>query len=129
MRGGADDAAQTSYGRVLAAVLDLEQERPADARARLASAPEAGFLDRAFAPWRAALLAEAAVLSGAVDADLYVERAVRATAEFGVPDVLARRAAMLLDGRSPAGLAAELATAGCPYQAERTRILAARASR
>jgi predicted ATPase/DNA-binding CsgD family transcriptional regulator len=79
-----------------------------------------------YRPWYAAVWAEAAVLARRDDAGERVARARRATRDNPVAAAMVARAAVIATGDRPAvdALAATFAALGCPYQEERTRVLA-----
>ena len=73
--------------------------------------------------WRAALRAEAAVLSAAEDAAALVDEAARACAGSETLTLLVLRTRALADDTTLAGLADGLDRLGARYQAQRTRLL------
>jgi len=79
-----------------------------------------------FRPWYAAVWAEAGVLAGRDDALDRIERAGRAARDNPVAAAIVGRAAALAAGDRPgvAGLGPTFAALGCPYQEERTAVLA-----
>jgi len=83
-------------------------------------------LMRMYRPWYAALWAEAAVLGHRADADERIERARRATRDNPIASAMVERAAAFAAGDRNAveSLAATFEALGCPYQQERTRVLA-----
>lgn len=76
--------------------------------------------------WRAALVAEAAVLAGHPDAPQRCADAERACTGNPVAAALTRRACAVAAGDADGlrAVAAQLSQAGVPYQATRTRLLA-----
>ncbi len=79
-----------------------------------------------YRPWYAAVWAEAAVLARRDDASDRVARARRATRDNPITAAMVERAAAIAAGDRPAvaELAATFAALGCPYQEERTHVLA-----
>jgi predicted ATPase/DNA-binding CsgD family transcriptional regulator len=79
-----------------------------------------------YRPWYAAVWAEAAVLARRDDARDRVARARRATRDNPITAAMVERAAAIAAGDRPAvaDLAATFAALGCPYQEERTHVLA-----
>lgn len=118
MRG--DAGAIPAYGRVFDAVLALHRGRPAEALERLGAAGDE-FYDVLFAPWHAALSAEAAVLARDARADELLSRARAVCSADSVPELIARRAQALHRGEPTE--AEVFGTLGAPYQAARSRAL------
>lgn len=81
-------------------------------------------------PWYAAAQAEAAVLAGSADVVQRVARAKATTGHNEPASLLVARAEALAAGRSDllAAVAAQLDALGCPYQADRTRLLTERSA-
>ncbi|MFI7541396.1 ATP-binding protein [Actinoplanes sp. NPDC049599] len=117
------------FGEFFDALLLLHRGLPEQAVQLMDTPPEklTKWASGMWRPWYAALWAEAAVLSGHVDAADRVDRARRETA--GNPIALAlvdRAAALLVRGGDRDGLAAAAAAlreAGCRYQWARTLVL------
>lgn len=106
----------------------LHRDEPDRALRPLSSsrAGESEWYSRIFAWWTAALTAEAAVLAGAPEAVMLLDRAERVCTRSGVLSLLVRRARALAaeEASTLAGLAEHLDALGAPYQAARTRSLA-----
>jgi predicted ATPase/DNA-binding CsgD family transcriptional regulator len=81
---------------------------------------------RMYRPWYAALWAEAAVLGHRADTADRIGRARHATRDNPIASAMVDRAAALAAGDRAAveALAAAFGSLGCPYQQERTRVLA-----
>ncbi|MET0712436.1 MAG: ATPase, partial [Jiangellaceae bacterium] len=79
-----------------------------------------------YRPWYAAVWAEAAVLARRDDAGDRVARARRATRDNPITAAMVERADAIAAGDRPAvaDLAATFVALGCPYQEERTHVLA-----
>ena len=116
----------TGYEEVFDAIVDLHHGRSEDAARRLARFRSDHFFGALFRQWHAALAAEAAVLAGHSDADSMIVHAIAATEHNPIAAVIARRARTLQGGTSEEfeGIAADMDSRGCAYQAARTRSLA-----
>jgi predicted ATPase/DNA-binding CsgD family transcriptional regulator len=79
-----------------------------------------------YRPWYAAVWAEAAVLGQLDDAQPRIDRARHAARDNPIASAMVERAAAVAAGDRSAveHLAATFARLGCPYQEERTRVLA-----
>ncbi|MDT4997135.1 MAG: hypothetical protein QOD45_1203, partial [Pseudonocardiales bacterium] len=114
----------TGYADVLDGLVLLHHGHPARA-ARLLERRDAegGWYQCLLSWWRAALRAEAAVLSGASDADAQLDEAAATCANSEVLTLVVRRAQALAHGTTLDGLAEDLDRLDVPYQAQRTRLL------
>ncbi len=115
------------FGEFFDALLLLHRGRPDEALRLLSSAPEdfREWYNGLWRPWYAAVWAEAAVLTGPVDAGARLERARRATAGNPIATAMVERSAAWAgdDRNGLAAAAAALQAAGCRYQWARTLIM------
>ena len=120
--------ASTGYGELFDAIVLLDRDRPRQAVQLLADETrgQSGWYGPLLSQWRAALLAESAVLAGDPLAALRCAQAEQAAAGNPVAAVLARRATALAAGDDDAlvELAGRLDDLDVPYQAARTLVLA-----
>jgi predicted ATPase/DNA-binding CsgD family transcriptional regulator len=123
MRGPTAAIQAPGYIRVFDAVLALDRQRPTEALATLGTAGNE-FYDVLFAPWHAALAAEAAVLASNTRAEELLRHAHSICRPDSMPGLIARRALSLRwHGRSDQATADAFAAAGAPYQEARSRSL------
>ena len=127
---GVDDRRREGYGPVFDALVLLHRGEPGPALARLpveAGGPAPSkWITWIWLHWYAALRAEAAVLAADPDAGRELDAARTVVAGNPVASAIVDRAGALLAGDRARLLAAgaDLAAAGCPYQAARTLVLA-----
>ncbi|CAL9342488.1 hypothetical protein SUDANB120_00296 [Streptomyces sp. enrichment culture] len=127
-RAGAEDDHRHGHGAVFDSIVLLHRGDPAAALERTAPEPEAvwKWVCWVWLHWYATLRAEAAVLAGHPAAAARITAARDLVAGNPVATALTDRAQALLDGDRQGLLATADAftTAGCPYQAARTLLLA-----
>ncbi|MEV8097862.1 LuxR C-terminal-related transcriptional regulator [Kitasatospora sp. NPDC085879] len=127
-RAGTAPEHRHGYGAVLDAVVLLHRGEPDAALDRLAPEPAQvwKWISWVWLHWYTALRAEASALAGHPDARARITAARTTVAGNRVAAAQLDRAEALLDGDRPRLLAAAAAfdTAGCPYQAVRTLLLA-----
>jgi hypothetical protein len=120
--------ADTGYGELFDATVLLHHDRPDQALALLAveTRGQSGWYGPLLSQWRAALLAEAAVLVGDPDAPRRCAHAEQIASGNPVVSALASRASALATGDTETllELARQLTNIDVPYQAARTLILA-----
>jgi predicted ATPase/DNA-binding CsgD family transcriptional regulator len=117
----------TGYGETFDAIMHLHHRQPDQAFDTLANAETHNrFYGPLFRQWIVALRAEAAVLAGRPDATTHLQRAAASVTGNPIATTLLHRAQALpaADPAALAAVAAAFATAGCPYQQQRTQTLA-----
>jgi len=124
----ADATRGTGYGELFDALVLLHGDRP-DAALTVLDRQDGGdplWYGQLLCQWRAALVAEAAVLADHPDAPQRCADAERTCTGNPVAAALALRASAVAAGDSSnlVALAAQLSNGGAPYQAARTLILA-----
>jgi hypothetical protein len=129
--GGQDSPTAVAYMPTFDAIVDLHTEDLVAALGHLAVDPDDPAIwwhggQRLFRPWYAALWAEAAVLAERDDATQRLDRARYATRNNPVALAMVERAAAFAAGDRDTltRLATTFEALGCPYQQERTGVLA-----
>jgi hypothetical protein len=117
----------SGYGELFEAMVLLHEGRPRAALDVLTAADRNGLYSLVFRQWSAAVAAEAAVLADAPDAALLLRQAGAASAGNPIATAITARAAALssTDQAALDRIADDFARAKTPYQAARTRALAA----
>jgi predicted ATPase/DNA-binding CsgD family transcriptional regulator len=130
IRGSDVHSGATGYDNLFDAIVALHHDRYGDAAHHLAACRSDRFFGALFRQWHVALAAEAAVLSGQVDADVKILDAVVAAQGNPIATALVLRARALHNETTGQldRLAADFDRLGCPYQAARTLQLAGGAS-
>jgi predicted ATPase/DNA-binding CsgD family transcriptional regulator len=124
------DGCATGWAPTFDALLALHRGEPGIAIDRLRADVDDEEVRRCPAidwrPWYAAAWAEAAVLAGWDDARDRISRARRATRDNPITAAMVERAVAIEAGNRSAiaALAATFAALGCPYQEDRTQVLA-----